>query len=80
MWASELSALKANPFFNKEISKEALALFVRHGFIPSHHTIYDGIHKLQGACFLQIDLSSDKYKGKPSGFCPNADNPSASIV
>lgn len=46
VFASELKALKAYPKFQAEINRDALALFVRHNYIPAPYSIYKSIYKL----------------------------------
>ncbi len=46
VFGSELKALKAYPYFQAEINRDALALFVRHNYIPAPYSIYKGIYKL----------------------------------
>jgi len=46
MFASELKALKAHPSFIGEIDRDALALQLRHAFVPAPYSIFRGIRKL----------------------------------
>ncbi len=46
LFGSELQALRAHPAFQAEVDRDALALYARHGYIPSPHTIYREYHKL----------------------------------
>ncbi|MBD1878440.1 asparagine synthase (glutamine-hydrolyzing) [Coleofasciculus sp. FACHB-T130] len=52
LFGSELKALKAYPHFHCEINRDALALFVRHNYIPTPYSIYQGIYKLAPATVL----------------------------
>jgi asparagine synthase (glutamine-hydrolysing) len=45
-FASELKALRALPGFNNPVSREALAQYLRLGYVPGPASIYQGIHKL----------------------------------
>ncbi len=54
LFGSELKALRAYPFFEGEINRDALALFLRYNYIPAPHSIYRGIFKLPPACILTI--------------------------
>jgi asparagine synthase (glutamine-hydrolysing) len=54
MFASELKALHAHPDFRPEIDRGALALFMRHNYIPAPYSIYKGIHKLLPGCAVKI--------------------------
>jgi asparagine synthase (glutamine-hydrolysing) len=46
VFGSELKAIKAYPGFTGEINREALALFMRFGYIPAPHSIYKNVFKL----------------------------------
>jgi len=52
LFGSELKALKAHPAFNAEIDRNALALFLRHNYIPARHCIYQGIEKLRAGYWV----------------------------
>ena len=54
VFASELKALRAHPAWKGEIDREALTLYLRHGYVPGPRTIYQGIHKLQPGCLLRM--------------------------
>ena len=60
LFGSELKALKAHPAFNAQIDRDALALYIRHGYIPAPYSIYQGIFKLPPGSWIQIgaDLSA----------------------
>ena len=55
LFGSELKALAAHPSFESEISRESLALFMRHNCIPSPYSIYQGISKLMPGCIAVLD-------------------------
>jgi asparagine synthase (glutamine-hydrolysing) len=54
LFGSELKALKAYPDFSGTINRDALALYLRHNYIPAPYTIYKDIYKVPPACFLKI--------------------------
>jgi asparagine synthase (glutamine-hydrolysing) len=58
LFASELSALHAHPRFDPTISPGALALFVRHSYVPGPHTIYDHVFKLPPGHMLTVRLGA----------------------
>lgn len=55
MFGSELKALKVHPAFTSEINRDALALYMRYGYIPAPHSIYQGIFKLPPGTWLQVN-------------------------
>jgi asparagine synthase (glutamine-hydrolysing) len=46
LFGSELKAFKAHPAWRGEINRDALALFMRHNYIPTPYSIYKDIYKL----------------------------------
>ena len=54
LFGSELKAFKAHPDFRADIDREALALLLRHNYIPAPFTIYRGIHKLPPGSYLAL--------------------------
>jgi asparagine synthase (glutamine-hydrolysing) len=46
LFGSELKALKAHPAFKADIDRGALALLLRHNYVPAPYSIYEGIYKL----------------------------------
>ncbi|MGH6903682.1 MAG: asparagine synthase (glutamine-hydrolyzing), partial [Geminicoccaceae bacterium] len=59
-FASELKAFAAHPDFAPEVDRGALALFLRHQYVPSPHTIWRGVFKLPAGCLLALDLHSGR--------------------
>ena len=57
LFGSELKALVQHPQWQGEIDRDALALFVRHGYIPAPHSIYAGINKLPPGTILSLPAS-----------------------
>lgn len=66
LFGSELKAFKAHPDFRAEIDREALALLLRHNYIPAPFTIYRGIHKLPPGTFLA--LGSHRQNPQPVAY------------
>ena len=54
LFGSELKALRAHPAFNASVDRGALALLLRHNYIPAPHSIHQGIFKLPPATWLEI--------------------------
>ncbi|CAN1569063.1 AsnB Asparagine synthase (glutamine-hydrolyzing) [Burkholderiaceae bacterium] len=47
LFASELKALTQHPAWKPKLDKRALALYLRHNYVPAPHTIYADIRKLE---------------------------------
>ncbi len=60
LFGSELKALKVHPAFSADINRDALALFMRHSYVPAPHSIYRGIFKLPPGSLLTI--SADRQE------------------
>jgi len=54
LFGSELKALRVCPGFDKSIHRGALALYLRHGYIPAPYSIYRDVHKLSPGRLLTI--------------------------
>ena len=60
LFGSELKALKAHPEFSPKINRNAIALQLRHNYIPAPHSIYKDIYKLQPGHYLILKESDLK--------------------
>ena len=56
-FASELKAFSAHPDFRAEVNRDALALFLRHQYVPAPHTIWRDVFKLPAASRLSVPLA-----------------------
>lgn len=65
LFGSELKALKAHPAFKADIDRDALALLLRHNFIPTPFSIYMGIGKLPAGHFVSIPFGATAVDVKP---------------
>jgi asparagine synthase (glutamine-hydrolysing) len=54
LFGSELSALRKHPSFDDEISRNSLALLMRHNCIGGNHSIYKNIQKLLPGSILTV--------------------------
>jgi len=54
LFASELKAIEAHPAFSRQIDRGAVALLMRHNYIPAPYSIYHGIRKLLPGSLLTI--------------------------
>jgi asparagine synthase (glutamine-hydrolysing) len=59
LFGSELKALRAHPRFAGAIDRNALALFLRLGYIPAPHSIFAGIRKQPPGTILTIADPAD---------------------
>jgi asparagine synthase (glutamine-hydrolysing) len=59
LFGSELRALRAHPAFDGQIDRNALTQLLRHGYVPTPHSIYEGIAKLPAGHILALDLHRD---------------------
>ncbi len=57
LFGSELKALRAHPNFNPSIDRDALASFLRYGYVRAPRSIYQGIYKLPPATTLTLSNS-----------------------
>ncbi len=57
LFASELKPLMCCPQFNKEIEPGAVALLMRHNYIPAPWSIFKNTYKLEPAHYLRFNLS-----------------------
>lgn len=62
LFASELNAICAWPGVSPELNRNALTLYMRHGFIPAPHSIWQGIVKLPPGCWVQFDAQSRQQR------------------
>ncbi|MDI6770538.1 MAG: asparagine synthase (glutamine-hydrolyzing), partial [Anaerolineales bacterium] len=65
LFGSELKALRAHPAFRAEIDRDALALYLRHNYIPAPYSIYRGVFKLTPGTFLTIRADSRPAQDQP---------------
>jgi len=61
MFGSELKALKAHPAFEGEIDRNSLTLQLRHNYIPTPYSIYQGIKKLPPGTILKLHIRTGQF-------------------
>lgn len=61
LFGSELKAFVAWPGFAPEIDRDALALSLRHNYIPTPYSIYRGVYKLPPATMLRVALEDARH-------------------
>lgn len=57
IFSSELKAMREHPSWIGEINRDALALFMRHNYIPAPYSIYKEIYKLQPGTILTLSAN-----------------------
>jgi asparagine synthase (glutamine-hydrolysing) len=65
LFGSELKALTVHPQWQGEIDRNALTLFVRHGYIPAPHSIYQGISKLLPGTIVSFPAADRSNSAQP---------------
>lgn len=58
LFGSELKALRACPNFKGEVNRDALALFLKHNYVPTPYSIYQNIYKLPQGHILSISANT----------------------
>ncbi|ODS13139.1 asparagine synthase (glutamine-hydrolyzing) [Pseudoalteromonas tetraodonis] len=58
LFGSELKALRKHPDFRSDINHNAIALQLRHNYIPAPYSIYNGINKLLPGSLLTLNLET----------------------
>jgi asparagine synthase (glutamine-hydrolysing) len=57
LFGSELKALRQHTAFRSQINRGALALYLRHNYVPDPFSIYDNIWKLPAGTYLEVDAN-----------------------
>jgi asparagine synthase (glutamine-hydrolysing) len=68
LFGSELKALEVHPDFVGEIDRNALALLLRHNYIPAPHSIYKGINKLPAGNYVTIHHGAAPTDVQPQSY------------
>jgi asparagine synthase (glutamine-hydrolysing) len=58
LFGSELKALRVHPDWRGDINRDALALYLRHAYVPSPHCIYSGFVKLPPAHWVKLSKNT----------------------
>jgi asparagine synthase (glutamine-hydrolysing) len=56
LFGSELKAIRAHPAWRGELDRGALALYLRHNYVPAPHTIYRGLFKALPGTVLTFSI------------------------
>jgi len=62
LFASELKAIEALPFFKSNLNRKAMAQFFKFKYIPAPDSIYENIHKLEPGCLLTLPVAQFEDK------------------
>lgn len=54
LFGSELKALAAHPAWRPMLDRNALSLYMRYGYVPMPHTIWQGVKKLLPGSYLRL--------------------------
>ena len=68
LFGSELKALKIHPAFCADIDRDALALYLRHNYVPAPYSIYQGIEKLKPGHYVRIAIDQRRSDVKALPF------------
>jgi asparagine synthase (glutamine-hydrolysing) len=58
LFASELKSFHEAECFEKQIDRNALALYLQYGYVPQPYTIFQNTHKLEAGYYLEVDLET----------------------
>lgn len=67
LFGSELRALTSHPSFERTIDRDAVALFMRHNYVPAPYSVWKGIRKLPPGTWLRV-RGDDERAGKPTPY------------
>jgi len=67
IFGSELKAMSAMPGFDKEPDREALALLMRHNYIPAPWSIYRAVRKLMPGTLMRLTEGQRARRELPPG-------------
>ena len=57
LFGSELNALRSYEYFNNEVDRNSLSLYMQYMYVPSPYSIFKDVYKLDPGCILEIDDS-----------------------
>lgn len=67
LFGSELKALKQFPNWQKDVNRDALALLLRHNYIPAPYSIYQDIRKLLPGTYVSFCLT-ERLLSEPQSY------------
>jgi asparagine synthase (glutamine-hydrolysing) len=60
VFGSELKAVCEFPDFRGTVNRDALTLYMRYGYVPAPHCIYEGLYKLPPGSILSIGATDEE--------------------
>lgn len=66
LFGSELKALRAHPAFQASVDRGALSLLLRHNYVPTPYSIYEGVFKLPPGTTLRV--TAGKSDAQPTTY------------
>ena len=64
VFGSELKALRVHPEFEHRIDRDALAEYVRFGWVPEPLSIYSSVRKLSPGCCIRVNTNSKPWSAQ----------------
>ncbi len=68
LFGSELKALREHPDWRAKINRDAMALYMRHNYIPAPYSIYKSIYKLMPGTVLRVSTTDPGGYIEPEPF------------
>jgi len=68
LFGSELKALREHPAFCGRINRDAVALYLRHGYVPGPYSIYERVRKLPPGCLLTVTAAQFDHAVEPTPY------------
>jgi asparagine synthase (glutamine-hydrolysing) len=65
LFGSELKALCSHPAFSRTLDRSSLTLFMRLGYVPAPHSIYQNVFKLRAGHFVTVSAPQQRAKQRP---------------
>lgn len=62
LFASELRGLLGHSDFAPGLSLTSLQKYFAYGYFPAPHTLYEGVRKLPGGCWLRLDVQTGQLR------------------
>lgn len=67
-FGSQMAAFRVHPDFRGTIDRDALALYLRHNYVPGPHSIFEGIRKLTPGAWLTVDPGAPGSMPEPRAY------------